>query len=116
MDTKTFVNLLNEHLSHLYAFARQINELDFAASLAGEFRGMQDPGWSTTITAHEVFSEISAVSQKTGPISRAEFRVMLMLYCQLSEAGGVYEGLKNIMGVGDAEAVRTLAIQGSGAR
>ena len=99
MDTKTFVNLLNGHLSHLYAFARQINELDFAASLAGEFRGMQDPGWSTTITAHEVFSEISAVSQKTGPISRAEFRVMLMLYCQLSEAGGVYEGLKNIMGV-----------------
>jgi hypothetical protein len=75
MEAKSYLTLLNKHLSHLYAFARQINELDFAASLAGEFRGMQDAGWSTTITAHEVFSEISAVSQKTEPISRAEFRV-----------------------------------------
>ncbi|WP_158932374.1 hypothetical protein [Acidisphaera sp. S103] len=99
MEPKTFVVQLNEHLSHLYSFARQINELDFAASLSGEFRGMQDAGWSTTITANEVFDELSILSQKTQPISKAEFRVMLMLYCQLSEAGGFYESLKNIMGV-----------------
>jgi hypothetical protein len=99
METNIFVTQLNDHLSHLYAFARQLNELDFAASLGGEFRGMQDAGWSTTITANEVFSELSALSQKSEPFSKAQFRVMLMLYCQLSEAGGVYESLKNIMGV-----------------
>lgn len=96
---RTYISQLNEHLSYLYALARQINELDFAASLGGEFRGLQDAGWSTTITASEVFDEISSLSQKTQPFSKAEFRVLLMLYCQLSEAGGVYETLKNIMGV-----------------
>jgi hypothetical protein len=99
MEPRTFVTQLNEHLSHLYSFARQINELDFAVSLSGEFRGMQDAGWSTTITANEVASELSILSHKTQPISKAEYRVMLMLYCQLSEVGGVYESLKNIMGV-----------------
>jgi hypothetical protein len=99
MKPETFVIQLNEHISYLYSFARQINELDFAVSMSGEFRGMQDAGWSTTITANEVFNELSTLSQKTQPISKAEYRVMLMLYCQLSEAGGVYESLKNIMGV-----------------
>ncbi len=99
MDTAAFISQLNGHLSHLYSFARKVNELDFAASLNGEFRGAQDAGWSTTITADEVFREISALAQKPKPLTRAEFRVLLMLYCQLSEAGGVYETLKNIMGV-----------------
>lgn len=99
MEPGTYVAELNEHLSHLYAFARQINELDFAASLSGEFRGMQDAGWSTTITANEVFDELSAMSKGQKKLSKADVRVMLMLYCQLAEAGGVYESLKNIMGV-----------------
>jgi len=33
MEPKAFIAQVNEHLSHLYIFARQINELDFAASL-----------------------------------------------------------------------------------
>jgi hypothetical protein len=99
MDTKEYLGELNAHLSHLYAFARQINELDFAASLSGEFRGAQDPGWNTTITAYEVFKEISISLQKKAPLAKAELRIILMLYCQLAEAGGVYETLKNICGV-----------------
>lgn len=76
-----------------------MNELDFAISLSGEFRGAQDAGWSTTITAHEVYGEITAYTQDKGSRSKAEFRTVLMLYCQLAEAGGVYESLKNVMGV-----------------
>jgi hypothetical protein len=83
----------------LYAFARQMNELDFAVSLAGEFRGAQDAGWATTITASEVYQELVAHSERKGERSKADFRVVLMLYCQLAEAGGVYEALKNVMGV-----------------
>lgn len=98
MKPEEYLHQLNAHLSHLYAFARQMNELDFAASLGGEFRGMQDAGWATTITAYEVFDELIAFA-KTRRRSKAELRVMLMLYCQLAEAGGVYEALKNIMRV-----------------
>jgi hypothetical protein len=75
-----------------------MNELDFAISLSGEFRGAQDAGWSTTITAYEVYQEILAKVEAPSK-SKAEFRNVLMLYCQLAEAGGVYESLKNVMGV-----------------
>jgi len=97
--TEDFFIALSTELSRLYGFARQMNELDFAASLGGEFRGMQDAGWNTKITAHQVFDELKSYTVRTDPRSVAEMRIALMLYCQLSEAGGVYESLKNVMGV-----------------
>lgn len=90
---------LNTHLSHLYSFARRINELDFAASLGGEFRGAQDAGWATTITANQVFEELVVLFNRKQPTSVAQLRVILMLYCQLAEAGGFYETIKNLIGV-----------------
>ncbi|MDP3410001.1 hypothetical protein [Bosea sp. (in: a-proteobacteria)] len=99
MSAQIYLQQLTRQLSYLLAFTRRMNELDFAASLGGEFRGMQDAGWSTTITAHEVFEEISIYTTRQTPLSKAEFRVVLLLYCQLAEAGGVYESLKNIMGI-----------------
>lgn len=99
MNTREYSEKTNLYLSYLYAFSRKINELDFAASLSGEFRGMQDAGWATTITANEVFDEISMLFENRGKRSKAEFRHILMLYCQLAEAGGAYETLKNLMGI-----------------
>lgn len=96
---KQFLIELATEISRLYGFARQMNEMDFAASLGGEFRGMQSAGWSTTITASEVRTEIDAYLLKTEPLTVPEYRVVLLLYSQLSEAGGVYESIKNIMGV-----------------
>jgi hypothetical protein len=98
MDAKHYLIELNQHLSHLYAFARRMNELDFAISVAGEFRGAQDPGWATTITAHEVFQELTEHFKKPTK-SKADVRIALFLYCQLAEAGGVYESVKNVLGV-----------------
>jgi hypothetical protein len=98
MDARDYLIELNKHLSHLYAFARQMNELDFAMSLAGEFRGAQDPGWATTITAREVYREITERFEKQAK-SKADVRIVLFLYCQLAEAGGVYEAIKNVLGV-----------------
>lgn len=97
-ERQYFVDLATE-LSRLYGFARQMNELDFVASLSGEFRGMQDAGWSTTLTAAAVRDELNAYLGKTEPLSVPEYRVVLLLYSQLSEAGGVYESIKNIMGI-----------------
>lgn len=99
MTSQIYLRKLSRQLSYLLAFARQTNELDFAASLSGEFRGMQDAGWATTITAQEVFEEISTHTARSDPRSKAEVRVLLFLYCQLAEAGGVYETLKNLMGI-----------------
>lgn len=82
-ESGEYLAQLNTHLSHLCAFARQMNELDFAASLGGEFRGSQDAGWATTITAYEVFEEFNALANRREPLSKAEYRVLLMLYCQL---------------------------------
>lgn len=99
MTAEIYLRKLSRQFSYLFAFARQIDELDFAASLSGEFRGMQDAGWASTITAHEVFEEISNHSAHNRPRSKAEIRILLFLYCQLAEAGGVYETIKNLMGI-----------------
>ncbi len=61
--------------------------------------GAQDAGWATTITANQVFEEFVAISNSKQPVSRMRLRHILMLYCQLAEAGGIYESLKNMMGV-----------------
>ena len=70
-----------------------------AGSLFGESRGMQDAGWNTSRTAHEVFDELRDLWTRGEPLSRSEVRHVLSLYSQLSEAGGVYEGLLNLMRV-----------------
>ncbi len=99
MKTDHFLNELSSHMSHLFAFARQINEADFAGALNGEFRGCQDPGWATTITADQVFHELVKHANAEQAYDEERLRIVLMLYCQLSEAGGAYETLKNMMGV-----------------
>ena len=97
-----FANETARQLGLLFKFARKMNELDFAGSLSGEFRGMQDAGWSTTITAEQVFEELNE-RVAAGPVeSLADMRIILLLYSQLSEAGGLYESLKNMIGIVEA--------------
>lgn len=102
VDPITFCNKTAQQLGLLFKFARQMNELDFAGSLSGENRGMQDAGWSTIFTAEQVFEELNERVAE-GPVkSLADMRIILLLYSQLSEAGGVYESLKNMMGIVEA--------------
>jgi hypothetical protein len=104
MEPVAYVRALNTQLTYLFAYARAINEIDTAAALFGEFRGMQDAGWSTVATAHEVLQEMKELGLKPSPLTTAETRQMLCLYAQLAEAGGVYEGLLNIMQVAQLKA------------
>jgi hypothetical protein len=99
MKPADYIAELNSQLTYLFEFGRVINELDFAAALFNEFRGMQDAGWSTTITAHQVFSELQEVGNRESKLPLADYRQALCLYAQLSEAGGIYEGLLNLFGV-----------------
>lgn len=97
MEAQAYLRELNTQLTYLFAYVRKINEIDTAAGLFGEFRGMQDAGWSTVATAHEVFHELKVLGSKGEPLTRAELRQVLCLYAHLAEAGGVYEGLLNTM-------------------
>jgi hypothetical protein len=99
LEPNDYVRSLNEQLSYLIVYTRAINELDMAGALFQESRGMQDAGWTTTITAYEVFGEMRVLGAKTEPLTTAEYRQLLCLYVQLAEAGGVYEVLLNLMGV-----------------
>jgi hypothetical protein len=99
MKLDEYSRSLHQQLSYLVAFARKMNELDLAGCIFQEARGAQDAGWSTTITAHQVFNELRLLGDREGPLQTSEFRVILLLYAQLSEAGGVYEGLRNLIGV-----------------
>lgn len=98
-DAIPFVNEMARQMGLLFKFSRRMSELDFAGSLSGEFRGAQDAGWSTTITAEQVYEELGERLAAAPIGSIAELRIILLLYSQLSEAGGVYESLKNMMGI-----------------
>jgi hypothetical protein len=104
MEPQAYIRALNIQLTYLFAYACKINEIDTAAALSGEFRGMQDAGWNTVATAYEVFHELKGLGSKGAPLTRAELRQVLCLYAQLAEAGGVYEGLLNTMQVAQLKA------------
>ncbi|MCR9193430.1 MAG: hypothetical protein NXH88_01790 [Hyphomonas sp.] len=97
------MNAISRQMGLLFTYARCMNELDFAGSLSGEFRGAQDAGWSTTITAEQVYQELVARLDSDTPKSLPELRIVLLLYSQLAEAGGVYETLKNMMRIIERE-------------
>src|SRR5690606_38122549 len=99
MEPEAYLRALNIQFTYLFSFARKINEIDTAASVFGEFRGAQGAGWNTVDTAHEVYQELKTLGSKGAPLTRAELRQVLCLYAQLAEAGGVYEGLLNVMQV-----------------
>lgn len=99
MTPEEYDKAMSKQLGLLVGFARQVNELDLWGCVMTEARGMQDAGWDTSITAHEVFDELLALGQLNRPLTRPELRSALALYMQLAEAGGVYEGLKSMMSV-----------------
>lgn len=104
MEPIVYLRALHRQFTYLWAFASRINEVDTAAAISAEFRGMQDGGWNTELTAHEVFEELQALANKGEPLTKPEFRQVLGLYAQLSEAGGVYESLMNTMRVAQLKA------------
>lgn len=99
MEPIAYVRELNTQLTYLFAFARKINELDTVVAVCGEFRGAQDAGWNTMVTAHEASAELRAATSRKGGLNLAEMRYALCLYAHLAEAGGVYEGLLNTIRV-----------------
>jgi hypothetical protein len=99
MKPEEFFNTLDGELGRLVAVARRMNEIDLAAVVFSENRGEQSPGWSTVQTAYQVHRELVWLLSKPHGPGVLEIRHMALLYAQLSEAGGLYESLKNLMGV-----------------
>lgn len=82
----------------LFEKARGANELQFALSLAPEFRGCQDAGWNTALEAHRAFDEYLAFLND-GELTSLKARVALAFYCHIAEASGFYEIPKNMLRV-----------------
>ena len=80
----------------LFNTAKSQEEVQFAFALCPEFRGMQDPGWST---AEEASRTIEDYLNLLGTLEPApvKVRIALSLYSHLSEASGLYEVPKNMM-------------------
>jgi len=87
---------------NLFEIAKRKNELHFALSLNSEFRGMQDPGWSTADDAQVAFHEYLEFL-KEGKLTPLKVRVALAFYCHLAEASGFYEIPKNMMRIVEGE-------------
>jgi hypothetical protein len=99
-DRAEFTELsnLNHVLGQLFGFARARDEIDFAMSLAPEFCGSQDAGWNTAEEAQYAFKEgLDILNQRQ--CDRAAIRNLLYRYLFISEAGGLYEIIRNQIGI-----------------
>jgi hypothetical protein len=86
----------------LFDAARQVEEVQFAAALNPEFRGMQDAGWSTATEAMQALDEYMELINEL-PLVRIKTRVALSLYSHLSEASGLYEVPKNMLRIASGD-------------
>lgn len=110
MDTSVELRKFNETyfkktettIRELFELAKNKNELHFALSLNSEFRGEQDPGWSTADEMITTFSEYVEYLNNMQN-NRMKIRIALAFYCHLSEASGFYEIPKNMLRVYDGE-------------
>jgi hypothetical protein len=98
----TFFVKVETSLRQLFDLAKVKNELQFALSLAPEFRGCQGPGWNTAQEAHTAFEEYLDFLND-GPLTSLKTRVALAFYCHLSEASGFYEIPKNMLRVAEGK-------------
>src|SRR5262245_49960897 len=80
----------------MFEAARAKEEVQFAAALNPEFRGMQDAGWSTAAESMQALDEYLNLIDEL-PANRMRTRIALSLYSHLSEASGLYEVPKNML-------------------
>ncbi len=89
----------------LFELAKSKNEVQFALSLAPEFRGEQGPGWCTWEETNRAFDEYFKFLNE-GETTFFKIRVALSFYCHLSEASGFYEAPKNLLRIAGNEDYR----------
>jgi hypothetical protein len=111
IDEFTELSELNYVLGQLFGFARARDEVDFALSLAPEFRGAQDTGWNTAEEAQYAFKEGLALLNDRNKKDRASIRNLLYRYLCISEASGLYEILKNQIGIIGSEVYKLWPFQ-----
>lgn len=88
--------------SELFLAAKSKDELQFVLSLNSEFRGEQDTGWSTADEAIAAFNDYVEFINKLNN-GKMRIRIALSFYCQIAEASGFYEILKNMIRVVDGQ-------------
>ena len=84
-ENEAFYDKTEQAFLSLFETAKRKNELHFALSLNSEFRGMQDPGWSTADDAQVAFRDYLEFI-KEGRLTSLKVRVALAFYSHVAEA------------------------------
>ncbi len=94
-------------LRDLFERAKAKSEVQFAMSLAPEFRGAQDDGWCTADEVDRAIPQYLEFISDLKHYKDFRARVALSFYCHLSEASGFYEIPKNMLRLASGEDYNT---------
>lgn len=100
-SNEEYYQRLEASLRELFEKAKEVNELQFAFSLAPEFRGCQGSGWNTADEAKIAFDEYMNYLNNGEEDSSFRVRIALSFYSHISEASGFYEIPKNMLRVAE---------------
>ena len=96
MDIKEFQNISNKSIDNLFAQAKSTDEVAYVFALLGMNSGMEDIGWQPIDETRFLMQDI--VSIINIPLNQyTRFRLMLLLYCQITESNYLYHVLYNML-------------------
>jgi len=96
LDKAEFDQLLEKEIPRLFEEARQKDELSFLFAVLGINSGMEDAGWQPIGETHALVNDL--IGLINAPLhSDTKVRLMLFLYCHITEADFLYHCLYNLL-------------------
>ena len=95
MDTREFKNMSEKSVNNLFVKAKSIDEFAYIFALLGINSGMEDIGWQPINETHFLIQDIVSIIKI--PLNEdTRIRLMLLLYCQITESNYLYHVLYNM--------------------
>ena len=96
MEIKEFKNLTEQSINDLFAKAKSTDEAAYVFALLGINSGMEDIGWQPIDETLRLIPDITSIINT--PLNQhTKCRLMLLLYCQVTESNYLYHVLYNML-------------------
>ena len=96
MDIREFKNISEKSVKNLFVKAKSIDELAYIFAILGINSGIEDIGWQPISETQSLIQDI--VSIINIPLNQyTKIRLMLLLYCQITESNYLYHVLYNML-------------------
>ena len=96
METEKFRNISEKTINNLFVKAKSTDEFAYVFALLGINSGIEDIGWQPISETQLLIRDI--VSIINIPLNQyTSFRLMLLLYCQVTESNYLYHVLYNML-------------------